>query len=376
VLRTADLDYELPEERIATSPAEPRDAARMMVVERAEGGEVQDRVVRELPGLLRRGDLLVFNTTRVVPARFVGKRAGSGGKIDGLFLSEVGGGAGQGGPLRWHAFVKGRHTRAGAAIEVFERDGSLRRAGVTMRVLGRSEEEPGAWVVEVGGVATTGEALERVGLTPLPPYIVAARRHLGVSAEEMSDRERYQTVYARQEGSVAAPTAGLHVTPGLLEAIAAAWIERADVVLHVGSGTFKPVETEFVEQHPMHAEWCSMSPETARAIAQTKARGGRVIAVGTTAARTIEAYGEWVGPEARPPPSITTRLLITPGYRWRWVDGLLTNFHLPRSTLMALVAARLEGDGVSRLKALYRRGLERGYRFYSYGDAMLIAPRA
>jgi len=383
VLRTADLDYDLPEDRIATRPSEPRDAARLMVGGREEGGRVEDRVVRELPGLLRRGDLLVFNTTRVLPARFVGRRAGSGGKIDGLYLNEEGAGNGQQatGGLRWNAFIKGRHTREGAEIEVFDRAG--RPSGVRMRVERRSGEEPGAWVVEVTGSGSTAEVLERVGLTPLPPYILAARKRThqgetGITGKQRGtdeeDRERYQTVYAREPGSVAAPTAGLHFTPELLERLAAEGIGRADVVLHVGSGTFKPVETEFVEQHPIHAEWCSMPAPAAAAIRQARERGGRVIAVGTTAARTVEAYAAAMedGANTGPPGGIRTRLMITPGYRWRWVDGLLTNFHLPRSTLMALVASLLAGDGVARLKSLYSRGVERGYRFYSFGDAMLV----
>src|SRR5579862_1623389 len=252
VLRTADLEYELPEGRIATWAVEPRDAARLMVVGKGEGGRVENRVVRELPGLLRGGDLLVFNTTRVIPARFVGRRAGSGGKIEGLYLSKEGENeqrransehAAGTGALLWHAFIKGRHTREGAEIEVFDREGMA--SGIVLRVVGRSELEAGAWMAEVRGGATTGEVLERVGLTPLPPYILAARKktHHGdtestersaKSETETEDRERYQTVYAREPGSVAAPTAGLHFTPELLNRCRDAGADIARVTLHVG----------------------------------------------------------------------------------------------------------------------------------------------
>jgi S-adenosylmethionine:tRNA ribosyltransferase-isomerase len=230
--------------------------------------------------------------------------------------------------------------------------------------------------VEVTGeAASSAQVLERVGLTPLPPYILAARRALGIRSDEADDRDRYQTVYshADQAASVAAPTAGLHFTPGLLSALDRAGIARAEVVLHVGSGTFKPVETEFVEQHPMHAEWCCMPAETRAAILETRRQGGRIIPVGTTACRTIEAYA--IETEAgRNPDALTTRLLLAPGSTLHWSDGLLTNFHLPRSTLMALAATFLEPSGVERLKAAYRRAMELGFRFYSFGDAMLILP--
>jgi S-adenosylmethionine:tRNA ribosyltransferase-isomerase len=364
VLRTADLDYSLPPDRIATHPAHPRDAARLMVIDRATGQALDHRAVRDLPLLLRPGDLLVFNTTRVIPARFRGVRKGTGGRFEGLWLRDCG-------PTRWICLIKGRHTRAGAEFELSGHDGSA--SGVRLRVIGRPAEEPEAWEVEVLGAEglSTPQLLERAGWTPLPPYILKARRDAGDSGDEAADREEYQTVYAREAGSVAAPTAGLHFTPGLLEGLDAAGVRRAEVTLHVGTGTFRPVETEFVEQHPMHSEWCTMSAATRDAILAARAAGGRVIPVGTTAARTIESYAAVPGGAALAE-SMETRLLITPGYRFRWCDGLMTNFHLPRSTLLAMVAALLQPGGVAKLKRLYAEALERGYRFYSFGDAMLI----
>lgn len=382
MLRTSDLDYDLPQDRIATEPARPRDSARLMVVDRRDPSRVEDRVIRELPGLLRAGDLLVFNTSRVLPARLRGERAGTGGRIDGLYLSDAPSPAGE---LRWHAFLKGRHLRPTAVIDLHDHAGG--RSGLRLTILDRSGDEAGGWVVrvedEAGPAAALGSPriLDRIGWTPLPPYILAARKQAGRAADDEIDRAGYQTVFARpdQPGSVAAPTAGLHFTPELLAALGAAGVRRAEVVLHVGSGTFKPVESEFVEQHLMHAEWCSMPAETAGAIRAARAAGGRVIPVGTTALRTVEAYAAAVesASGAGLPGSMQTRLLITPGYELRWADGLLTNFHLPRSTLMALVAAVLEAGGggvcgVDRLRALYARAIGSGYRFYSFGDAMLV----
>jgi S-adenosylmethionine:tRNA ribosyltransferase-isomerase len=228
-----------------------------------------------------------------------------------------------------------------------------------------------------------------VGLPPLPPYILAARKKQGESETRQSDFDRYQTVYAREFGSVAAPTAGLHFTPELLAKLDAAHVRRADVVLHVGSGTFKPVKAEHVEEHEMHSEWCSLPHGVRRQIVATHRSAAtprpRVICVGTTTARTVESYAgleAGVGGDMTDhlwPASMDTRLLITPGYAWRWTDGLLTNFHLPRSTLLAMVGSLLEdparaGSGVERLRRLYGVALERGYRFFSFGDAMLILP--
>lgn len=371
MLRTADLEYELPESAIAVRPVEPRDSARLLVVSASDEARLEHRMVRDLPGLLRGGDLLVFNRTRVLRARLRGHRKDTGGRVEGLYLEDA---AGAGGGRRWLVLLRGRRLKPGIRITLDGPSGSA--SGVELVLAAAGEEEPGSWVVEVEGAgpgASSAQLLEAIGATPLPPYILNARRHQGLEVAEQQDRARYQTVYAADDevtrGSVAAPTAGLHFTPELLSRLREGGIARAEVELAVGTGTFRPVETDIVEEHPMHREWCSMSRETGDAIDRAR---GRVIAVGTTSARTVESYaavaesGDWPG-------SISTRLLITPGYRWRWTDGLLTNFHLPRSTLLAMVAARLAG-GVPRLLELYRLALREGYRFYSYGDAMLVLP--
>jgi S-adenosylmethionine:tRNA ribosyltransferase-isomerase len=369
VLPTSALDYDLPPGLIATRPVEPRDSARMLVVDRREPGRLQDRIVRELPELLRPGDLLVFNTTRVLPARFHGERVGTGGRMEGLFLHEA---PQDGEKTRWVCLLRARHTGEGAVFEVFDRLGA--KSGVRLEVIERPDGEPGAWLVGVlgAGTASAEEILDRIGWTPLPPYIVRARREAHQPADEAGDRERYQTVYASEMGSVAAPTAGLHFTTGLLDRLQERGARRADVVLHVGAGTFRPVESEFVEQHPMHAEWCSMGAEAIEAVRRTRAEGGRVIAVGTTAARTLESFAAAADKGDLPPARLHTRLLITPGYQFRWIDGLMTNFHLPRSTLLALVAAFLGEDGVDAVQRAYRHAIDKCYRFYSYGDACLF----
>lgn len=401
MLRTADLNYDLPPELIATRPAVPRDAARLMVIHRLlSDTRVEHATVADLPNLLNPGDLLIFNTTSVLPARFRGTRIGTCGRIEGLYLHEADDAAraqvsANPADTLWIALIKGRHTRAGAALQLFTPQGTP--SGIHLDVLGRPQSEPEAWIVRpiAENPLTTHQVLARIGLPPLPPYILRARKVRGIP-DNPSDAADYQTVYAdeRRTGSVAAPTAGLHFTPELLHRLAERGIRRADVTLHVGAGTFRPVETEYIEQHPMHAEWCTLPRQTLRAIQQTRAAGGRIIPVGTTAARTLEAYAALTSPnqpDAIPdlPPSLSTRLLITPGYRFRWCDGLLTNFHLPRSTLMALVAAMLQSrpftpreapaedasptrDGVALLKTLYTRAVEHHYRFYSFGDAMLI----
>jgi len=297
-----------------------------------------------------------------------------------------------GGAVR--VMLQGKRLRPGVRVTLEGADGGGEGAGL---VLGeRVEGEAGVWVARVEESDASGTAprpgavapgvtpeepawLRRVGRTPLPPYIVRARTSAGVEASEAYDRERYQTTYAGGDaGSVAAPTAGLHLTPGLLAGLEAMGVARAAVTLDVGVGTFRSVETEFVEEHPMHAERCAMPASTVEAIGRTRRGGGRVMCVGTTSARTVETFaaraegGEGMGP-------VETRLLVTPGYAWRWTDGLLTNFHLPRSTLLAMTAAMLErpgeaGSGMGRLRALYALAIGDGYRFFSYGDAMLILP--
>ncbi len=366
MLRTADLDYHLPPELIATRPAEPRDSARLLVLRRGASSQIEHRTVRDLPGLLRPGDCLVFNTSRVLPARFHGTREGTGGRIEGLYLHDAPrGGEGS----RWVVLVEARRPKPGARLALHDPSGT--ESGIDLVLLERSADEPGAWIASVHAPSDldSPRILERIGTTPLPPYILRARRAAGLAEDDRSDRERYQTVYADSPGSVAAPTAGLHFTPELLAGLAAHGISRADTALHVGVGTFRPIETEYVEDHPMHAEWCSMQPAAFAHLIRTRERHGRVVCVGTTAARTIESYAAVAGPEI--PARLQTRLLITPGYRWLRADALLTNFHLPRSTLMALVAAMLPG-GVEQLKAAYAQAIAERYRFYSYGDAMLV----
>lgn len=392
MLRTSDLDYHLPEGRIATHPASPRDAARLMVVDRRTDA-VEHLFIRDLPEVLGRGDLLVANATRVLPARFRGIRIDTGGRVEGLYLRE--------GPHpgTWVAMIRARRFLAGAPVRLHTPSGG--ESGFILRLVERMDGDGSEWVVEIGhdgpqtggaasvepdGPPATPEVLGVVGLPPIPPYILSARRASPQPAEsaDAADREDYQTVFAaglavsgdgRESGSVAAPTAGLHFTPGVLAGMAMRGVERAEVVLHVGPGTFKPVETEFVEDHPMHAEWCSMPVAVRGVVRAARQRGGRIVAVGTTSARTLESFGADGGAAASAASEwLHTRLLITPGYAWRWTDALLTNFHLPRSTLMALVAAMLPG-GVERLKGLYRSAIAEGYRFYSYGDAMLLLDR-
>jgi S-adenosylmethionine:tRNA ribosyltransferase-isomerase len=364
LLKTSELDYHLPEELIATTAAEPRDSARLMVVDRSDPKVLLHKRIRDLPALLHHGDLLVVNASKVLPARFEGRRAGTGGHLEGLYVRTVPG------PERhWQVLLRGKNMRSGLVLEV----GHLQ-----LHLIEHAADEPGAWVVAVRGAAPTesdADILARIGQTPLPPYILSARKSRAVVVGDSYDRERYQTVYAgsHSSASIAAPTAGLHFTPGLLTRLAEAGVGRAEVVLQVGTGTFKPVETQFVEEHQMHTERCSMSQEVLEAIRSTRQSTppGRVVCVGTTAARTVETYTARCE-RGNPPPFIDTRLLITPGYEWRWTDALLTNFHLPRSTLLAMVGAFLGDDGVQRLKQIYKTAIEERYRFYSYGDAMLI----
>jgi len=374
VLRTSDLEYELPEELIATVPAERRDSARLLVTGRRRGDAsiVRHRSVRDLTDFLRAGDVLVFNTTRVIPARLLGVRRDTGGRVEGLYLGdapdEVSGSERR---VHWRVLLRAKRLRAGCVVVL---------GGVKTGIVGASlvlEREgpdgPGSWLARIDDPREeeSGSVLARVGRTPLPPYILGARKRAGLEVSEADDRDRYQTVYARAEhaASVAAPTAGLHFTPELLDLVARMGVETAEVTLHVGTGTFKPVETEMIQDHPMHAEWCCAGPGAMEAIRRARGRGGRVIAVGTTSARAVESLSSIDAPSAAM--GTWTKLLVSPGYEWQLVDGLLTNFHLPRSTLMALVAALLEG-GVARLREIYGEAVRSKYRFYSYGDAMLV----
>ncbi|MEO1007423.1 MAG: tRNA preQ1(34) S-adenosylmethionine ribosyltransferase-isomerase QueA [Planctomycetota bacterium] len=373
MLPTRDLDYDLPPELVATRPAEPRDAARLMVLR--GDAPPEHRVFRDLPDLLERGDRVVLNTSRVLPARFVGVREDTGGRVEGLFLGVAG--------QAWHAMIKSRRFRAGAVVRLSERDGSA--SADCIELAERLEGTPGAWVVRPRLASGSGDAradaiavLDRLGRPPLPPYIRSARRRSGEPDDGPADLDRYQTIYAGESdaasapaaGSVAAPTAGLHFTAGVFGGLEARGIARRDVRLHVGIGTFRDVEADTVEAHDMHAEWCHAEAAAMRDLVGAADAGGRVVAVGSTATRTLETLAESPGDWGR---WIETSLLVTPGWRWRLVGGMVTNFHLPRSTLMALVAAMLPG-GVQQLHAVYRIAIERRYRFYSYGDAMLILP--
>ncbi len=403
MLRTDALDYHLPPEQLATHPVEPRDSARLLVIRRDNPERFEHAKVSDLPSLLDTGDRLVLNTTRVLPARFLGRREDTGGKVEGLYLHD----AQPTDPTNtsptpspapvWLAMLKARRHKPGSIVR-------LLRAGeatpYTLRMIAPEPDPPGTWRVEVhadhkDAPLDTPSVLEAVGLTPLPPYILAARRAASDPGDDPTDRAQYQTVYAgaeeaNQGGSVAAPTAGLHFTPDLLDHLADKRITRTDVQLHVGAGTFKPVETEHIEDHPIHAEWCTMSPKAVGEISRTRAAGNRIVAVGTTSVRTIESYAAAIAAigstdpqHSTIPAHLSTRLLLTPGSPLIWTDALLTNFHLPRSTLMALVAAMLQHPdeppaadatppGVTRLKAAYHEAITKGYRFYSFGDAMLI----
>ncbi len=373
-MRTSELEYDLPEELIATEPVEARDSARMLVVWRSDPSRHEHRRVRDLPELLSADDLLVFNRSKVVAARFLGVREDTGGKVEGLYLSENQGDGDE--PLTWLCMLKSRRFREGARVRLFDRAGHP--SDVVLEMIERAGD--GAWVVRVSSESgRTLEVLDRVGLAALPPYILAARKRRLESGDPQGDLEHYQTVYAREAGSVAAPTAGLHFTPQLLADLDNLGIERGELLLHVGMGTFKPIEVERIEDHPMHSEWCSMDQGLGEAIASRidANRQGRVIGVGTTSVRTIEAYARHAASHEAWPSAIETRLMLSPGEQLLWTQGLLTNFHLPRSTLLALVAAMLETPerpGIDRLLEIYREAIDERYRFYSFGDAMLILP--
>ncbi|MFN7020360.1 MAG: S-adenosylmethionine:tRNA ribosyltransferase-isomerase [Phycisphaerales bacterium] len=397
MLPTRSLEYDLPEDLVATRPARPRDSARMMVLRRSEPGRVEHRKVRDLAGYLSSRDLVVVNQTRVLSARFRCVRADTGGLGEGLFLSEVQDNSETASAgCRWRVLLKLRRAKAGCLVNLLTPSGS--QSGVRLRLVGRASPEDTSpasgdgWCAEVECDpavwldATTASILECVGLPPIPPYILASRRKHGEPEEQPDDAVSYQTVFAGQptnnaepQGSIAAPTAGLHLTPSLLRALEVRGVERREVVLSVGMGTFRPVETDYVEQHPMHSEWCMVPGATAEAIrARTAPSGSLVLAVGTTTARTLESYRSTE--EMLECPTRKTAILITPGHRFVHFSALLTNFHLPRSTLMAMVAAflddddRVRGRGLERLLAAYALAVQERYRFYSFGDAMLILP--
>jgi S-adenosylmethionine:tRNA ribosyltransferase-isomerase len=337
------VEYVLPPHLIAQEPCEPRDQARLLVVRRRDQ-VLEQRRFHELPELLSPGDLLVLNDTRVLPARLLGRRARTGGKWEGLFLRVLPDGA-------WEMMCQTRGTlNAGESIEVDP-------GPLTLELVAR--RPGGFWQVRPGLTGTPVELLESFGQVPLPPYI---RKGLGGP----EDLTRYQTVYARRPGAVAAPTAGLHFTPRVFEALQRRGIGWSFVTLHVGAGTFQPIQADDYAQHPMHSEWAELPASTAQAVDECRRRGGRVVAVGTTSVRVLETAARQGPPAAW---SGETDLFIHPPYDFRSVDALVTNFHLPHTTLLLLVAAFA---GVELTQAAYAEAVAAEYRFYSYGDAMLI----
>jgi len=371
-MRTAHLDYDLPPDRIAVAPVTPRDAARLMVVRRA-ANRVEHHHVRDLPDisdLIRPGDVMVFNRTRVIPAWFEGVRIETGGRVTGLYLRSVA-------DDQWVVMLESR--------------GAL-QPGEPIGLVPRGSDEPvaelrltesldgGRWRAEVTGGAGALSLLEQVGKPPLPPYIRKARRAADLPEFTDEDVERYNTIFGDQAGSVAAPTASLHFTDDLLARLDAHGVERIAVTLHIGLGTFMPVRVDDLADHDMHEEWIDVPASSIAALRAARAEGRRIIAVGTTVVRALESLPDPL-PDADQGFRTSTNLFITPpdpdtgegGFDFRFTDLLMTNFHLPRSTLIALVAA-LPNVGVDRLKSWYAEAIAQQYRFYSYGDAMLLAP--
>lgn len=351
------LDYHLPEELIASRPPEERDGARLLLVDRRRpAGEVVHAAVRELDQHIPPGALVVVNDTRVIPARLLGRKRSTGGQVELLLIRRLSAPAAAEGGERWATLGRAsKPIRPGAEIDLGE-DGVL-----AARVLGR--DAGGLLEVLLWSPAglDTAAAIEARGHVPLPPYLKRA--------DEPVDRERYQTIFAREPGAVAAPTAGLHLSENLVERLRARGVQLAGVTLHVGLGTFQPVTADDLDDHPMHAEAYAISEDAAAAVAAARERGAPVVAVGTTVVRTLESAADPDRPGHVRASAGETRLLIQPGYRFRVVDALLTNFHLPQSTLLALVFAFA---GRERTLAAYRAAIEARYRFYSYGDAMLI----
>ena len=349
-MRVDLFDFDLPPERIALRPANPRDSARLLVAEGA--GPLADRVVRDLPSVLRAGDVLVFNDTRVIPAQLEGVRAnpsGAGARIGATLHKRID-------LRRWQAFIRnGRRLRAGDVIDF----------GNEVAGIAEAHHADGSWTLFFPGDEPVEVLLERAGTMPLPPYIAGKR------PTDERDRADYQTMFAAKDGAVAAPTAALHFAPDLMAGLAQAGVASETLTLHVGAGTFLPVKAEETQDHAMHAEWGRIEPDVADRLNAARAHGGRVIAVGTTSLRLLEsATGEdrliraFAG---------DTSIFITPGYTFRAIDGLMTNFHLPKSTLFMLVSALM---GLERMQAVYAHAITSEYRFYSYGDSSLLLPDA
>jgi len=340
-LKLSDFDFHLPEELIAQEPIEKRDQSRLMVVHR-DSQAIEHKTFRDLIEYLRPGDVLVMNESKVLPARIFGTRISTGAKIEVLLLRQTSG-------SRWEALVKpGKKARIGDVLDF----GNGLLTGIIV-----DHTDVGGRIIEFSYREPFLQVLERIGTMPLPPYI----------KKPLEDQQRYQTVYARQEGSAAAPTAGLHFTHELLEEIRAKGVKTVTVLLHVGLGTFRPVQVEDIELHTMHKEYFEITPQAAEEINRVKGRGGRVIAVGTTSVRTLETSGNETGQVL--PGSGMTDIFIYPGYKFKVIDGLITNFHLPKSTLLMLVSALA---GREKILAAYRTAVQEKYRFFSFGDAMLI----
>jgi S-adenosylmethionine:tRNA ribosyltransferase-isomerase len=341
-MRVDLFDFDLPAERIALRPAHPRDSARMLV---ARGDVLADRTMLDLADELRPGDCLVFNDTRVIPARLEGRRGDA--KIGATLHKREG-------PRAWRAFVRNAKRL---------RDGTPVDFGANVTAVATDRGEDGSWLLSFDGDEPVELLLERAGRMPLPPYIAGKR------PTDARDAEDYQTMFAREAGAVAAPTASLHFTPRLMERLTDAGIGHEMLTLHVGAGTFLPMKADDTDDHRMHAEWGRIDSATAERLNVVKARGGRLIAAGTTSLRLLESAAKEDGSIV--PFEGDTAIFITPGYRFRAVSGLVTNFHLPRSTLFMLVSALM---GLDRMKAAYAHAIENGYRFYSYGDGSLLLP--
>lgn len=340
-MKTSDFSFYLPEELIAQTPLERRDASRLLCLDKVSG-TTEHRVFSELPELLRPGDCLVMNDSRVLPARLMGARE-TGGAVEVLLLRDLGGG-------RWECMTRpGRKAKPGTRL-IF--------GGGELEAEVLEVAEGGNRIIEFKYDGIFLEVLERLGRMPLPPYIKA----------ELEDGERYQTVYSCELGSAAAPTAGLHFTKELLAKIAEKGVRECFVTLHVGLGTFRPVKAEDIEEHEMHSEFCIIPEETARIITETKRAGGRIVCVGTTSCRTVESFANEDGTmDAK---SGWTNIFIYPGYKFKCLDALITNFHLPESTLIMLVSALA---GREHVLAAYKEAVEKRYRFFSFGDAMFIS---
>lgn len=339
-MNTSEFYYDLPQELIAQTPADPRDSSRLLVYNRAEGS-VQHKIFRDIIDFLNPGDALVINDTRVIPARLYGKKQGTGRQVEFLLLNQLS-------KDTWEVILRpGRKLRPGDRVSFAEK--------LEAEIL--EKQEDGVTKVKFCFQGSFEALLDEYGNMPLPPYIT----------KRLEDRERYQTVYAKERGSAAAPTAGLHFTPELMENIKKKGVDIIPVLLHVGLGTFRPVKAERLEDHKMHSEYYSISEESAHRINAVRERGGRVIAVGTTSVRTLESAADQEGRVKEQ--SGNTDIFIYPGYRFRCVDALITNFHLPESTLLMLISAFM---GKDQALEVYRLAVQEKYRFFSFGDAMFI----